>query len=181
MQELFELRLGSMTMEEYENMFVGLLKYVGFIKDEKVKVQRFLSGLPSFYKYKIQYDEPKTLNKTIRKGKYMYEKCKGRESMQKSWKDKRKQKFDQRKKGFKPPFNRNIPNKNHQYQYAKDESKREDSLVKRGRPPIQCWGCKEDHVYKDFSHRKDIVKTMHNNQEATKVEDMGIIYATLYD
>jgi hypothetical protein len=51
MQEFFELRLGSMTMVEYENKFMGLLKYiVGFIKDEKVKVHRFLSGLPSFYK-----------------------------------------------------------------------------------------------------------------------------------
>jgi hypothetical protein len=58
MQEFFELRLGSMTMGEYENKFLGLLKYVGFIKDEKVKIQRFLSGLPSFYKDKIQYDEP---------------------------------------------------------------------------------------------------------------------------
>jgi hypothetical protein len=38
MQDLFELGLGSMTMEEYENKFAGLLKYVGFIKDEKVEV-----------------------------------------------------------------------------------------------------------------------------------------------
>jgi hypothetical protein len=29
-----------------------LLRYVDFIKDEKVKIQRFLSGLPSFYKIK---------------------------------------------------------------------------------------------------------------------------------
>jgi hypothetical protein len=61
MQDFFELGLGSMTMEEYENKFLGFLKYVGFIKDEKVKIHRFLSGLPSFYKDKIQYDEPRTL------------------------------------------------------------------------------------------------------------------------
>jgi hypothetical protein len=181
MQEFFELRLGSMTMTEYENKFLGLLKYVGFIKDEKVKIQRFLSGLPSFYKEKIQYDEPRTLTETIRKAKYLYEKGKGRESLQKYWKDKKKEKSDQRRKGFKPPFNRNIPNKNQQDQSAKDESKREESLGKRGRPPIQCWGCKEDHMYKDFPHRKDKVKTMHNIQEATTVEDMGRIYASLED
>jgi hypothetical protein len=35
-----------------------------------------------------------------------------------------------------------IPNKNQQDQPAKDESKREDSLRKRGIPPIQCWGWK---------------------------------------
>jgi hypothetical protein len=29
-QELFELRLGSMTMVEYENKFLGLLNYVRF-------------------------------------------------------------------------------------------------------------------------------------------------------
>jgi hypothetical protein len=105
MQDFFELRLGSMTMVEYENKFLGLLKYVGFIKDEKVKIQRFLSGLPSFYKENIQYDEPKTLTETIGKAKYLYDQGKGRESMQKYWKDMKKEKYDEIRKGFKPPFN----------------------------------------------------------------------------
>jgi hypothetical protein len=73
MQEFFELRLGSMTMEEYKNKFLGLLKYVRFIGDEKVKIQRFLSGLSAFYKEKIKYDEPKTLTEAIRKDKNIYE------------------------------------------------------------------------------------------------------------
>jgi hypothetical protein len=67
-----------MTMEKYENKFLGLLKYVGFIKNEKVKIHRFLSGMPSFYKENIKYDEPKTLMETIKKAKYLYEKGKGR-------------------------------------------------------------------------------------------------------
>jgi hypothetical protein len=50
MKEFPDLRLGSMTMVEYENNFLGLLRYVGFIKDETMKIQRFLSGLPSLYK-----------------------------------------------------------------------------------------------------------------------------------
>jgi hypothetical protein len=54
-------------------------------------------------------------------------------------------------------------------------------LGKKGRPPIQCWGCKENHLYKDFLHRGDKTKTMHNIQEATIVEDMGRIYTTLED
>jgi hypothetical protein len=37
MKYFFELKLGTMTMEEYENTFFELLKYVDFIKDEKVK------------------------------------------------------------------------------------------------------------------------------------------------
>jgi hypothetical protein len=98
MQELFELRLGSMTMGEYENKFLGLLKHVGFIKDEKVKIQSFLSGLPYFYKDKIQYDEPKNLTETIRKGKCLYEHCKGKGYFHKSWKDKNKNKYNQRRK-----------------------------------------------------------------------------------
>jgi hypothetical protein len=42
---------------------------VGFIKDEKVNIHRFLSGIPYFYKDKIQYDEPINLIETIRKDK----------------------------------------------------------------------------------------------------------------
>jgi hypothetical protein len=38
MKELFELRLGSMNMAEYEKNSLGLLKYVRFIGDEKVKI-----------------------------------------------------------------------------------------------------------------------------------------------
>jgi hypothetical protein len=37
-----------MTMEEYEKKFLELLRYVGYIKEEKVKIQRLLSGLPTF-------------------------------------------------------------------------------------------------------------------------------------
>jgi hypothetical protein len=112
-----------MTMEEYEKNFLGLLKYVRFIGDEKVKIQRFLSGLPTFYKEKIKYDEPKTLTEAIMKAKYLYEKGQGRESLQKSWKEKKNEKSYKRRKGLKPPFNRNEPNRNHQDQYAKGDFK----------------------------------------------------------
>ena len=51
------------------------------------------------------------MTETIRKAKYLYEKGKGRESMHRSWKDKKKERSDHRRKGFKLPFNRNNPNK----------------------------------------------------------------------
>jgi hypothetical protein len=38
MQEFFELKLGNMTMYEYERKFVEFLRYVEFIKYEKVKI-----------------------------------------------------------------------------------------------------------------------------------------------
>jgi hypothetical protein len=82
MMEFFELRLGNATMEEYEKMFLELLRYVGFI--EKVKIQRFLSGQPSFYKDKIQFDELKSMEETIRKTKYLYDQNKGGANFQKS-------------------------------------------------------------------------------------------------
>jgi hypothetical protein len=80
------------------------LKYVDFIKDEKVKIQRFLSGLPSFYSDKIQYDNPKTLEETIRRERHLYEKRKVIPVFQKTWNDMMKEEKDQRQKGFKPPF-----------------------------------------------------------------------------
>jgi len=96
--------------------------------------------LPTFYKENIKYDEPKTLTKSIRKAKYMYEQGQGRESLQKSWKDKKKEKSDQRMKGFKTCFHRNIPITNKQDQPAKNESKREESLGKKGETTNQMLG-----------------------------------------
>jgi hypothetical protein len=42
MQEFFELKLGNMTMEEYEKKFLEILRYVGYIRDDKVKYTMFL-------------------------------------------------------------------------------------------------------------------------------------------
>ena len=35
MEELFELNMGNMNMDEYENKFLELLRYVGFIKGRR--------------------------------------------------------------------------------------------------------------------------------------------------
>jgi hypothetical protein len=123
MKELFELKLRTMTIEEYEKRFFELLKYVDFIKDEKLKIQMFLSGLPSFYSVNIQYENPKTLEETTRRARQLYEKSKGRSVFQKAWNDKMKEKNNQRKKGFKPPFFRNNSQTNQQGQAAQNEHK----------------------------------------------------------
>jgi hypothetical protein len=70
---LYELRLGQLTINEYVNKFLELLRYVPYIKDEKVKLQRFISGLPQTYRDKIEVDEPNTLEETIWKAGYFYE------------------------------------------------------------------------------------------------------------
>ena len=89
MQEFFDLGLGNMTMDEYVKKFLDLMRYVASINEEKINIQRFLSGLPSFYKDRIQYDQPKSLEEAIRKTKHMYEQNKGKIYFWKSWKDKK--------------------------------------------------------------------------------------------
>ena len=96
------MRLGQLTMEEYANKFLELLRYARYIQDDKVKIQRFLSGLPHAYKDRIEFDEPRTLEEAIWKAKYCYNQNKRRPDFHKAWKDKRNEKFDQRKKYLKP-------------------------------------------------------------------------------
>jgi hypothetical protein len=50
-----------------------VLKYVSFIKHEKIKIHKYLSGFPSFINEKLQYDDPKTLEDTIRQDKCLYD------------------------------------------------------------------------------------------------------------
>jgi hypothetical protein len=38
MKDFFELKIWIMTIDEYEIIFLELLKYVTFIKDEQVKI-----------------------------------------------------------------------------------------------------------------------------------------------
>ena len=72
-KEFFELRLGSMNMEELINKFLDLLRFVPYIKEEKVKVQRFLSCLPQAYKDRIEFNNPKTLDEALWKARLCYE------------------------------------------------------------------------------------------------------------
>jgi hypothetical protein len=46
MKEFFEFKLGSMNIDDHERMLLELLKYVSIIKDEQIKIQRYLSELP---------------------------------------------------------------------------------------------------------------------------------------
>jgi hypothetical protein len=72
-KEFYELKLGQFTIEEYINKFLELIRYVPYIKDENVKMQRFISGLPRSFRDIIEFDEPKTLEETIQKERYCYD------------------------------------------------------------------------------------------------------------
>jgi hypothetical protein len=158
MKEFFELKLGSMTIDEYERRFLELLKYVPFIKDEQVNIQRYLSGFPSFISDKIQYDDPKMLEETIRHAKCLYEQQRGRPTFQKAWEDKMKSKVEQRKKGAKPPFFRNTV----QGQTTLQEPRMSETVGQKSwKQPMQCWGCGGNHMHRDFPQRGDKVRTVH--------------------
>ena len=57
-KEFHDLNLGQLVMEEYMNKLLKLLRYVDYIRDERVKIQRFLNGLPKNYRDKIEFVDP---------------------------------------------------------------------------------------------------------------------------
>ena len=46
-KEFYKLQMGSMLYDEHTSKFLEILRYVPYLKDEKVKIQRFVSGLPT--------------------------------------------------------------------------------------------------------------------------------------
>ena len=74
----YELRLGSMSMEDLSSKFLSLLRYVPYIIDEKPKIQRLLSFLPTSFKERIKFDNPKTLEVEMRKANLYYEQSKNK-------------------------------------------------------------------------------------------------------
>jgi hypothetical protein len=64
-KEFYELQLGQLTIDEYINKFLELIRYVPYIKNEKVKMQQFISGIPWSFQDRIEFDEPNTLEDTI--------------------------------------------------------------------------------------------------------------------
>jgi hypothetical protein len=47
-------------------------------------------------------------------------------------------------------------------------------------PPMECWGCKGNHRYRDYPRGKDKVITFHTVQKAETVEDMGSKMSRIY-
>jgi hypothetical protein len=158
MKEFFELKLGSMTIDEYEQHFLELLKYVPFMKEEAIKIQRYLSGLTSSIGDKIQYDDPKTMEETIRREKCLYEQQREKTTFRKAWDDQKRVKKEQRQKGDKPSFFRNSL----QGQPSFREPRMTEERPQRQRQaPIQCWGCQGNHKYRDCPHKMGKGRTVH--------------------
>lgn len=65
--------MSSMTNEEYTTKLLEMLRYVPYLKDDKSKVQRFISGFPLAFKDYIEYDEALSLEEIIENLKHCYE------------------------------------------------------------------------------------------------------------
>ena len=72
-KEFDELCMVSMTMDAFINIFLDLLYYVPYIKEEKVNIQHFLGCLPPSFRDRIEFDMPKTLDTTLHKSRLYYE------------------------------------------------------------------------------------------------------------
>ena len=65
--------MDSMTVDAFINIFLDLLHYVPYIKDEKVKIQHFLGCLPPNFRERISFEIPKNLDTTLQKASIFYE------------------------------------------------------------------------------------------------------------
>ena len=123
--------------------------------------------MPQSYKDRIEFYEPRTLEEAIRKAKYCYEQRKGKPDYHKTWKDKKNEKFDQRKKGFKPSSFRNQqkqPSQAEKHLARVMGEKPRDPQQKR--EPLQCWRCGENHMCRNCPLENGYVRQSHNIQEA---------------
>jgi hypothetical protein len=139
-----------------------------------------LSGLPSFISDKIQYDDPKMLEETIRRARCLYDQQRGRPNLQKDWGDTMKSKVEQMKKGVKAPFFINTA----QGKTTLQKPIMSETVGKKSqKQPMQCWGCGKNHMHKDCPQRGDKVRATHSVRKTATIEDMGKamprIYATL--
>jgi len=72
-KKFYELKMEQMSYEEYTTKFLELLRYVLYLKDEKSKIERYVSGMPQSFKGKIEFNEPKALEDAVKKLNQYYE------------------------------------------------------------------------------------------------------------
>jgi hypothetical protein len=167
-----------MAMDDLINKFLDLLRFVTYIKEDKVKIQRFLSFLPQSYKEKIEFDNPKSLNEVFRKAQMCYDQYKQRSEIPKAWKDKKHDRLNQHKKGFQPTPFRNMEKGFQRKDYhsntqnSQGGNKKTNLGVKKvgdsPREPLKCWECGEPHLRRNCPCLNPTTRTsVHNLQEAS--------------
>lgn len=71
-KEFHELKLGYNSMEEHVQKVIELLRYVRYIKEERVKIQSLLGGIPLSYRDMIEFSNPQTIEEAIRMVMHCY-------------------------------------------------------------------------------------------------------------
>jgi len=87
-----------MADDKYRTKFLVLLRYVPYLKNVKIEVQRFVSGFTLAFKDYIQYDEPHTIEEVNGKLKHCYELSRHKSNPKQGWigNDKTKGKQDKK-------------------------------------------------------------------------------------
>jgi hypothetical protein len=171
-KEFYELKLGQLTIEEYVNKFLDLLRYVPYIKAEKVKAQHFICGVPKEYRNRIEYDEPKTLEDTIRKATYCHEQYGHRAKSRGDWKQKSGLKFQ--KKGIKSSGFKSYK-KNSRMNFPTRSALQQNFPLVDGNKT-----CREEHLLRDCPHQQQNSRKFYNMQEATTVNDVARSASQIY-
>eukprot|EP00253_Pinus_taeda_P007038 PITA_07038 len=185
-KEFHDLRLGQQTMDEFITQFTSLLRYVPYIREAKAKVQIFVSSLPLYIRERIEFDNPRTMDESIRKAIICYQQNKQKgEAPNKRWNEKRGNKVVGASKGNRSRgskgINKGQNNKTMQRSSFKSKPASESRMNEQptrmegegaARPPIQCWGCGGPHYVKNCPQRKgnEQVSQIH---EASTVGDVG--------
>ena len=177
-----------MSMKELISKFLILLRYVPYIIDEKPKIQIFLSCLPTCFKDRIEFDNPKTLEEAMRKADFCYEQSNKREILP-NWKNKKTSHFDQKRRGFKSnkSFGNNsqkFSNNNYQRAYFKNKVPQNNrtpngrdmlnKFVKNNelKEPVKCWEFQGLQYTKYCLNIKGNFSNVHMIQEQERVGDV---------
>lgn len=185
-REFHDLRLGQQTMDEFITRFTSLLRYVPYIREEKAKVQRFVSSLPPYMRERIEFDNPKSMDEVIRKARICYQQDKQKgETANRKWSEKKSFKTAGNIKGNRSNgvkgngkgINNRFATKTTPKFRSANESKVSEQQIRldtegTARPPVQCWGCGGPHYIKNCPQRKG-TEQLSQIHEASTVGEVG--------
>eukprot|EP00253_Pinus_taeda_P025149 PITA_25149 len=173
-------------MDEFINRFTSLLRYVPYIKEEKAKVQRFVSSLPSYIRERIEFDNPRTMDEAIRKARICYQKNKQKgDTSNKRWNEKKSSQMAGNSKGGRSNGSKGASKGFNSRSVARSASRARSASESRvseqpvrpesegmTKPPVQSWGCGGPHYVKNCPQRKgtDQISQIH---EASTVGDVA--------
>eukprot|EP00253_Pinus_taeda_P021183 PITA_21183 len=185
-REFHDLRLGQQTMDEFITCFTSLLRYVPYIREEKAKVQRFVSSLPPYMRERIEFDNPKSMDEVIRKARICYQQSKQKgEIASRKWNEKKNFKTVGNNKWIRNNGNKGAGKGTNSRFTARttpkfrstNESKVSEQQIRLDnegttRPPVQCWGCGGPHYIKNCPQRKG-TEQLSQIHEASTVGEVG--------